>query len=267
MNIFEFREYKPFLMHWLQIQPNRGRGLPGKLAEHCRLSPAMLSQILNGEKHLSLEAANDVGGFIGLSDDQLDYFLLLVNFARAGSQSLKARYKQQVLFEQKRNNEILKKMKPDAVLDDASKAIFYSNWIYSGVRNMTACPDFKNVDQIAAHLRLSRASVQRTIDFLLASGLCVLKNGELHVGPQVTHLDNQTSLVGKHHQNWRLQSMNKMLDPNQENLFFTSPMSLSVEAADLIRQKIPTFIEQVRKLVGPSSSEVVRCLNIDWFAY
>ena len=58
-----------------------------------------------------------------------------------------------------------------------------------------------------------------------------------------------------------------MIDVDDKNLFFTAPMSLSHETVELIRQKIPAFIEEIIKLVRPSPSEVVHCLNIDWFEY
>lgn len=54
---------------------------------------------------------------------------------------------------------------------------------------------------------------------------------------------------------------------NENDLFFTSPMSLSKEAAEKIRQELPAFIEKISKIVIPSKSEVIRCLNIDWFEY
>ena len=54
---------------------------------------------------------------------------------------------------------------------------------------------------------------------------------------------------------------------NEDHLFYTSPMSLSVEAAQHIRRMLPTLLEEVSRIVGPSASETVYCLNIDWFEY
>lgn len=54
---------------------------------------------------------------------------------------------------------------------------------------------------------------------------------------------------------------------DNKNLFFTMPMSLSEEVADKVREDLPAYIEKIAKWVGPSPSQVVRCLNIDWFEY
>jgi uncharacterized protein (TIGR02147 family) len=231
------------------------------------MSQGMMSQVLNGDKNFSMEAANEIAAFMALSEEESEYFLLLVNYERAGTPSLRERLNKKILQEQKKANEIGKKLKPDQEFSEMAKTLVFSHWIYTGIWNMTACANFSDVDSIAAHLKLSRIHVQKAVDFLLKTGLCVKKNGRLSVGPQVLHIGNETSLVGKHHQNWRLHGITKMFEQNESDVFFTCPLSLSREAAELIRWKIPTFIEEIRNIVGPSPSEVVRCVNIDWFAF
>lgn len=267
MSIYEFNNYKTFLRKWLEAQPKQGRGLIKKMADHLRISSTMMSHILSGDKHFSLEAGNDLCAFIPLDEQEAEYFLLLLSYAKAGSFSLRERYKKKIQGEQKKAGEITKRVKADTELPNLAKTIFYSNWLYTGVRNITACPDFQDVDQIAKHLNLSRATIQKVIEFLLKNGLCLEKDGKIIPGPKQTHIGHQSPLVSRHHQNWRLQGFSKMIDVDDKNLFFTAPMSLSHETVELIWQKIPTFIEEIIKLVRPSPSEVVRCLNIDWFEY
>lgn len=52
-----------------------------------------------------------------------------------------------------------------------------------------------------------------------------------------------------------------------KDIFFTSPMSLSKEAAAEIKNMIPSIIQNVMKIAGPSESETTYCLNIDWFEF
>lgn len=99
------------------------------------------------------------------------------------------------------------------------------------------------------------------------NGLCGIAGGKLQVGTKRTHIDANSPLVAKHHQNWRLRTFEKMPLQRAEDLFFTFPMSLSADDAKNIRQYLPSVIEQIHKIVGPSPSEVVRCLNIDFFEY
>lgn len=267
MTIFEYNDYKKFLKTWIEAQPKQGRGLVRRMAEHLRVSPTMMSHTLAGEKHFSFEAANDLAVFIGLDDSETEYLLLLVSHAKAGSFALRERFRKKIISEQKKAAEITKRVKADADLPNVAKTVFYSHWLYTGIRNMSACPDFQNIDDISKHLNLPRATVKKVVEFLVKNDLCIEKNGHLLPGPKQTHVGHQSPLVSRHHQNWRLQGFTKMIDAEDKNLFFTAPMSLSYETAEVIRQKIPGFIEDVIKLVRPSLSETVRCLNIDWFDY
>jgi hypothetical protein len=48
---------------------------------------------------------------------------------------------------------------------------------------------------------------------------------------------------------------------------FTGPMVLSKEVAVEIRKELVSMIERVTKKVGPSKSEQLHCLNVDWFKF
>lgn len=267
MSIYDFTDYKTYVRTWIEAQPKKGRGIFRRMADKFQISPTMLSHIFQGDKHLSIEAANDIAEFMSLGDDEFEYFLLLVLYGKAGNFRLQQRLKKKIHLEQKKANQIAKRMKADAELPEMSKSIFYSSWLYSGVRNMTACPSFKDVDQIATHLKIPRNAIQKVVEFLLQNNLCMLKDGALDVGLQQTHIGQDSPLVSKHHQNWRLQGLSKMVEQNENNLFFTSPMSMSRKTAEEIRPMILDLIENVRKKIRPSTSEIVRCLGIDWFEY
>jgi hypothetical protein len=73
--------------------------------------------------------------------------------------------------------------------------------------------------------------------------------------------------VVKHHQNWRIKGFQSMELRREEDLFYTQSMVMSREAAEKIRLMLPGIIEGIHGIGGPSDSEVVRCLNIDWFEY
>ncbi|HEY1080504.1 MAG TPA: TIGR02147 family protein, partial [Bdellovibrio sp.] len=68
-------------------------------------------------------------------------------------------------------------------------------------------------------------------------------------------------------QNWRIQATSKLHQIRDEDFYYSAPMALSDEVASWIRQELPTFVEKINAKVIPSKSEVVRCLNIDWFEY
>lgn len=266
MSIFEFTNYKVFVQSWLKKQPKAGRGFLKAWSEKLGVSSTLLSQVFNGEKELSAELASEFCDLLGLSENEADYFLLLVEYARAGSHHLRSRLRRKIETEQKRAQNVSQRLKVEE-LPDYTKAIFYSHWLYAGIRNLTAIPQYQSVEALAEYLKLPRLHVQKLVEFLLENGLCILEKGKLNVGPKRTHVGAHSPLVMKHHQNWRLESFQKMPLQKDEDLFFTFPMSLSAEDAKRIRAYLPSVIEEIHKIVGPSESEVVRCLNLDFFGY
>lgn len=267
ISVYEFKSYKDFVREWVKGQPKEGRGIFKRMAEKLATSSTMMSHVFQGDKDLSFEMAHDLAEFLGLNETEGDYFLLLVQYSKAGSFALQRRLAKRIAAEQKRVSDLSTRVKPDKALAEVIKAKFYSHWAYTGIRNLSACPEFHDVDSISRQLGLTRTLTQKIVDFLVEHELCVIEKGKLTAGPRQTHIGQNSELVYKHHQNWRLHAITKMADPQDANLFFTAPMSLSRDTAEIMRQKIPKFIEEVSEMVRPSPSEVVRCLNIDWFEY
>lgn len=267
VNIFEFSDYKEYFKSYVAQLPARGRGEFKRVAETLHVSSTMISQIFNGEKHLSMELTSDLSDYLHLNENETQYFFLLVDFARAGNFRLKNKLKIQIDKAQERAKSLDTRLKFEKELDDLSKATFYSSWIYSGIRMLTALPEMKNSEAIAERLQLPRTHVEKILEFLVKEKLIKQDSDKLEVGPRRTHVGASSPFVMKHHQNWRLMGFNKMQPMDPSNLFYTAPMSLSEEVANQIRAELPAFIEKINTWVGPAKSEVVRCLNIDWFEY
>lgn len=266
--IYEFSDYRAFLKAWIESQARNGRGMKLQLAKAAGVSSSLISLILSGQKHLSLEQASQICDHLGLNDRESDYFLLLVELGKAGTQSLKTRLKRRLHDQQQQAKKIANRVKKDVELTPEIRAIYYSSWIFTGIRNLTAVNGYQDIQSIAQKLNLPIALVSRIIEFLLEYGLCKrTPNGELTFGPAHTHLESDSPLVVRHHQNWRVRAFTYMDVTNESNLFYTCPMSLSAEAAEQIRRLLPSFIEQVLKIAGPSPSEKVYCWNMDWFEY
>ncbi|MCB9073127.1 MAG: TIGR02147 family protein [Bdellovibrionaceae bacterium] len=267
MNIYDYEDYRAYLSNWIAAQPNNGRGILKKWASECSVHSTLLSQIMAKKKDMSLEVAEKISQSIGLSDAEFDYFSLLVLYSRAGTASLRNQLKRKIKQEQEHSINIGSRLKVTGSMSDEAKAIFYSSWLYSGIRNLTAIEKFKDVESISEKIGMSRKTVQEIIRFLLEVGLCTQDGGKLNVGAQRTHVNAESPFVVQHHQNWRVQGFNKMVQRRKEDLFFTFPMSLSNKDADKIRKLLPQFVESIHKIVGPSESETIRCLNFDFFEY
>lgn len=265
ISVFEFEDYRLFLNTWIDAQSTKG--LKGRLAEALGVSSTLVSLILKGDKHLSAEQGTEAIEFLGLQEKEADYFLLLVELGRAGTMKLQNRLRQKIAHSKKESQQLNKRLKKDLELNETQKAIFYSSWIYTGIRNLSALEQFHDVTSIAARLNLPPGTVNKALEFLIENGLCQIEADKITYGPAYTHVGNDSPFVNKHHQNWRVRGFQNMDARDEKNLFYTCPMSLSKETAEQVRTLMLNSIQEILKMVGPSKSEEVFCLNMDWFKY
>ncbi|WP_374077012.1 TIGR02147 family protein [Bdellovibrio bacteriovorus] len=265
MNIFDYHDYKQCINDWIKEQPQHGHGQLRRLALHLGVNSVVMSQVFRGSRDLTLEQALSVSEYIGLTDPERDYLLLLIQQSRAGSHQLKKVFSKQ-LEDSRRAATALKNRVAHQKFTDEDKATFYSQWYYSAIRLGVSIPKLKNIGAIAEHLNLDRSLVAKVVDFLLKNKLIVSRKDRLEIGPQVTHVGHDSPFVTRHHINWRLKSLQALDSVSEEDLFYTGPMALSEEAAQEIRQLLVELVTKSTKKAAASESEVLRCLNIDWFS-
>jgi uncharacterized protein (TIGR02147 family) len=268
MSIFEAVDYKSFIREWVESRPSGGRGQYRLMAAAIGVSTTLVSQVVNGEKHFSMENSVDLAEFMALGERESEHFLLLIEHSRAGSHKYRSRLEKRIAKAKTSAQQLSERLEKDRALTDHESATYYSNWSYTAITHLIACDAQLTIDDLAKRLHLPRAVIAKTFAFLIDTSLIVPRAGGGHeVGPKLTHIGADSPLVIKHHQNWRLKGMNQMVFKGDTDLFYTAPMSLSAETANQIRAELPAFIEKIIKWVGPSPSETVRCLNIDWFEY
>src|SRR5690606_3431825 len=94
-------------------------------------------------------------------------------------------------------------------LSEEEKAVFYSNWFYTGIWALTSIPGYQSVEAIAGYFDLPKALVNRVIAFLLTTGLCIEENGKLRPGTSYVHLEAESPFIGRHHAIWRQKAIER----------------------------------------------------------
>ena len=264
MTVYEYHNYKQCVNSWISEQKSAGHGQLRKMALHLGINSVVMSQVFRGDRDLTVEQALGVTNFIGLNDMERDYFLLLVQKERAGTHELKQVYERQIKALHAAAQALKNRVKHQKFTDE-DKATFYSQWYYSAIRLGISIPQNNSVSGISQYLNLERQLVAKVIDFLIKHKLIVENEGKLDIGPQVTHIGHDSPFVNRHHSNWRLKSLQAMEKITEEDMYYTGPMALSKSAATEIRKKLVELVEKATKIAAPSDSEVLYCLNIDWF--
>ncbi len=265
MRIFDFDSYKKFIVARIDASPKGGRGQVRLIASHLRVHTSLISQIVRGSKHLTLEQAVDLAAYFGLNPIETDYLLTLVEWERAGSTALKKFFlekRERLLRQSKKVSALFSKSQS---LSESQRAIFYSQWYFSAIRLLTDIPAFQTREAIAEHLKLSQATARAAVDFLLSAGLVVEKKGVLECGPTWTFASDGTPHAARHHTNWRLKALERIEQRREHEVQITLPVTLSVKDRAKLRKMIFKFVEESKELVESSPAEVLSILTLDLF--
>ncbi|MGK5083525.1 DUF4423 domain-containing protein [Bdellovibrionota bacterium FG-1] len=205
--------------------------------------------------------------YLGMESRERKYLLLALQLARAATPRLKAELLGEMGRLRSEHLELSTRLpnQKEISLEDAAQ--FYSSWIYIAIRLLTAIPSTQTLPSLMAKTGLSEKVIKGVMSFLIQTGLCIrTKDGRYSYGPAHMHLEAGHPLITKHHANWRAHAMEKhaILDPSKE-LAYSGVLVLSKADSEKIRTLLPTWIDQVRSISDPSPSEVVYCLNLDWF--
>lgn len=263
--IFEYKDYKKFLCDYIELQPKGGRGLRRKMAEAAGCQIAYISHVLNDRNEFSIEQAESISRFIGFSRDEAEYFVLLVEHARAGTQSLKSFF-QKMLDEKKEKFMLLKtRVNISNTLSREDQAMYYSSWIYGGIHMILTIPGYATSDKIAQYLSLPLATVREVLEFLQTRGLIESQKGQYRVKGPFLHLEKDSPLINHHHTIWRMRAIQALAIERQNDIHYASCFTVSEEDAQKLRSVLSETIAQMTEVIKPSKEERLYSFCLDLF--
>lgn len=263
-SIFDYKGYKAYLT---DVLAQRSRGERSRLAEFIRCHSGYVSQVLNGDAHFSLEQAEQVNLFLGHSQNQSSYFLLLVQYDRAGTLSLKQHFAVQMKELIEKQFVLKNRLQFKRSLSREDQAIFYSSWHYGAVHVLVSVPGCNTVQGISDYLALPISRVSEIVQFLLSVGLIIQRGDRFEVGTSHIHLENDSPMIAKHHTNWRMQAIQSLDHQRPEDLHYSSVITASYEDSSKIREIMVKAIEDIRAVVRPSKDEAGFCYALDFFEF
>jgi uncharacterized protein (TIGR02147 family) len=266
MPLFEFNDYKKFLVSYLKNLPKKGYGEAGKMAQAMGVNSTMVSQVLRGSAHLSQEQALRLAKHLGLSALETEYFMNLVSMNRAGDRETESYFAKQLQRLQQLHSTITDRLNLKSDLTEENQSQYYSHWFYSAIWLLTAIPEFQSRDAISRHTNLPLEQVNEVLGFLQQVGLVKEEAGRYILHGTHVHVPHDSPHVRRHHINWREQASRKVeTDSFANNFFFTSPTVIAEKDFEKVKKILLRSIEEITKITGPSPSEDLYCLNIDWF--
>lgn len=266
-DLFEFEDYKDFLNGKLDELDQGGRGSRARMSRFIGCQTAYTAQVLRGSAQLSLEQAEGINDFLGHTEEQGQYFLLLVQVAKAGTPKLKSRFRKQLEQMQQSRKLLKNRLNVKENLREHEQLVYYSSWVFGAVHALVSIPDFQNPEQISKRLDISMKQSGEVLQFLIDTGLVEKKaSGNLEIGKGQIHLGADSPLISRHHLNWRLQAMRQIERDPQFGLHYSSVISISRDDHRIIRERIVALLKEVKPIIRDSREEELYSLSMDFFS-
>lgn len=265
MSAFEFKNYKTY-MNKVLTTTGKSRGMRSKLAERLGCNVGFISQVLKGDSHFSFEHSVEICDFLNLYDEERDYFLLLVHYAKAGSHKLKQHYTKEIDALLAKREEIKNRVKASSKLTDNDYAEYYSHAYIITVHMALSIPEYQTKDALINKFGLTHKQLIHALNFLSNRGLIIEKpDGGYKTGTTRIHLSKESPFISKHHTNWRMEAIKALDKSNEDNMHYSSVLTLSKKDYFKIKDILLNSIESVEKVLLPSKDEELVVINIDLF--
>ncbi len=262
MSLFACTDYKEFVRD--QIQANRSiRGYQTLLANGAGCQRTYLSQVLHSEIHLTPDHAANLGLFWKMEQDEKEYFLELVNLARAGTKPLLELTRNRLREIRNRRLDLTNRF--NAARIEAEETPYYSSWIWSALHVLVSIPEFQTVENMSRRLELPAVTVVRFLMTLKEMGLVQEKDGSWTSIQTDLHLSRHSPWNAIHHNNWRQRAVLNSQLCSLEDLHYTAVVSMSRKDFGRVKELLVEAIEKKRRVVVNSPEEDVFCVGVDLF--
>lgn len=265
MEVFDSSDYREIIKRKIASLPKEGYGQLSKLASHLKISKTLVSQILNGTKAFSEDQGCAVAEFLGFSEHESIYLLLLIQQERAGSQRLKNLLRKQIQATKKSAEKLGARLPAEGKLSDEQQAVFYSEWHYTAIHTLTSIERFQTEEAILKAIGLPRERTLEAISWLVENGICKREGDKILIGPATTFIDRDSHWASRHHLNWRHKGMAKLARKSDRDFFFTAPISISRKDHLEFRKELFQLVEKLSRRVQKTEPEQMSVISIDYF--
>ena len=247
MDVFAFNDYKSLLK--AAIESNKSeRGYQAKCAESARCHQTYLSQVLNGNAHLTCDHGYGLAVLWKLSAQESDYFIDLILYERAASLPYKQFLRQRMDVALQTQRELGSRLESSRLSDLEKELAYFSNWWVSCIHLALTLTHCKSPTDIARRLDLPMNVVLEGLATLEKIGFAKVENDQWVVTNVGIHLPKNSPMCNVNHINWRNQSINRLGLPHQnQDLRYTAIHSMTMKEAEKFRTELLDTIVRTRR--------------------
>lgn len=264
--IYKYTDYKKIIRYKTKEQQITFTAL----AEKCRMQKSFLSMVLNQEMHLSEEQAFYVAEVFGFNRDETEYFLLLLQLARASTAKFSPYIKSKIHQIRHEKQKLKDRLSPKTIKLNESNHIayydYYLNPLVQSIHMLLVIPKYQtSLQAIADRFSTTCEAVEKALSTLQKLGVVVHQAGRYESIIKSVHCDNGSQLSEQNHINARLQALQKKFLLAQHDYRFSAMISTDNTVKQKIVEEIKDMLSRCQALMQDSSPRDLYQLNIDLF--
>lgn len=268
ISVFDFTDYKAYIHKRTQKMGGLARGFQSRMAEVIGCQKSFVTKVLAKESKadFSLEQAEKLNPLLEHTQEEADFFLLLVQLGRAGTAGLREHVRNQMKYALNRRLQVKDKTQSKNVLSPEDHMQYYSAWYYGAIRVAVSVPQLQTPEALAKRFQLPLATVKGALQFLLSRGL-VEKKGDhyAHASQSQLQVSSEHHMVNRHHANWRMRALSSLDKESSTDLHYSYVVTLSESDALRIRSILVKTLEDVMRRATPSKEESIYSFCLDYF--
>lgn len=265
ISIYDYDDYKKFVIDWIEMGPSKGRGQRIQLAQALSCQTPFITHVLAGDYHFSPEQGAACAKWMGLNDIDTEYLILLILKSRSGTQESRAIFSKQIEQRKNQENVLKKRLKIKAGLNADAQMQYYGHWCYAAIHMALMNPKLRTAEALENYFQIPRSKILSVIEFLLETDLIELKGNQFKVKSPMIHLEKTSPLLAMHHANWRLRTIDAVKEKNNSSLHYTGVISLSADDYEWLKSQLSILLEKMADKVKDSADEKLAQLSMDWY--
>lgn len=263
--LFEYRDYKKCVLDLIDKSSDGGRGLRKKIADFVGCQVSHITNVLTGPAHFSFEQGEAIARYFGLDTNETEFFLLLIQYNRAGTISLQKHCLRTLETHGKAFLELGSRIRIGESLPMEDQARYYSCWQMGATHMLLSIPAFQTRDALAKKLGVSLVRVDEILSALVDIGICKKDGLRYKLLAGSLHLDRHSPFIGQHHTNWRMCAARSLDFMKDSDLHYSSAVSLSKSDLAKVREIFTQALSESIEVIKTSGEEELGVICIDFF--
>jgi uncharacterized protein (TIGR02147 family) len=265
MNLFKFNDYRKYV--FAQIEANKDvRGYKTAMANQAGCQKSLISQVIGGRNDLTRDHGAQLADFWGLDEVEAEYFICLIDLAKAGSPRLRAHISKRLNYLRTQARSLELQLREEAVESPSAQMTYYSSWYWSAIHQIVAIERFSTPEAIAARLALPVAVVQKALQRLTRMKVIEPKAGKgYRILRRNLHAPAHSPMHEANQSNWRRRAVADIAKQDEDSLHYTGIFTLEERDYQKLQDLLQKMIRRSRDLIIPSKEEELYCMNCDLF--